>query len=42
MKRMLLVLAAAVFFLNAVVVPNVARADGPGTGGNCNGTYCKP
>jgi len=41
MKRMLLVLAAAVFFLNAVVIPNVARADGPGTT-NCNGTICKP
>jgi len=41
MKRMLLVLAAAVFFLNAVVVPSIARADGPG-GTNCNSYVCKP
>jgi hypothetical protein len=41
MKRMLLVLAAAVFFLNAAVIPNLARADGPMP--NCNpGQVCKP
>jgi hypothetical protein len=43
MKRMLLVLAA-VLFLNALAVPNVARADGPGTPPpNCNpNQICKP
>lgn len=40
MKRMLLVLAT-LLFLNSLVVPNIARADGPGNG-NCNGGICKP
>jgi hypothetical protein len=28
-------------FLNAIVIPTVARADGPG-GTSCGGTICKP
>jgi len=40
MKRMLLVLAT-LLFLNSVMVPNIARADGPGSG-NCTGLTCKP
>jgi hypothetical protein len=53
MKRMLLVLAAAVFFLNGVAIPNVVRADTPGGPPPCQpgqsppsccppGTLCKP
>ena len=42
MKRALMVLAAAVLFLNTLVIPTVARADGGGTGGGCGGTLCKP
>ena len=42
MKRMLLVLAAAVLFLNTLVVPTVVRADGGGTGTNCGAKLCKP
>jgi hypothetical protein len=42
MKRMLLVLAAAVLFLNTVVVPTVAHADGGAGGTSCNGKMCKP
>jgi hypothetical protein len=42
MKRVILALAAAVILLNTLVLPNVARADGPG-GTNCDGEhYCKP
>ncbi|HEY6770636.1 MAG TPA: hypothetical protein VI386_38320 [Candidatus Sulfotelmatobacter sp.] len=42
MKRTLLVLAAALMFLNTVVVPNVAHADGMG-GTSCGGNgSCKP
>ena len=41
MKRTLLVLAAAVLFLNTLVIPTVARADNPG-GTSCGGTVCKP
>jgi hypothetical protein len=41
MKRMLLVLAAAVLFLNTLVVPTVVHADGVG-GTNCGGKMCKP
>jgi hypothetical protein len=41
-KRMLLVLGAAVLFLNTLVVPTAVRADGgPGTT-NCGKTLCKP
>lgn len=42
MKRALLVLAAAVLFLNTLVIPTVARADGGGTGAGCGTTLCKP
>jgi len=43
MKRALLVLAAAALFLNALVIPTVAHADGGGTGGtDCGKTLCKP
>jgi hypothetical protein len=43
MKRMLLILAAAVLFVNSLVIPTVARADGGGTGGtNCGNVLCKP
>lgn len=38
MKRMLLVLAAALMFVNTVVVPTVAHADGLPS---CSGA-CKP
>jgi hypothetical protein len=41
-KRTLLVLAAAILFLNTLVIPTVARADGGGTGGTCGQTICKP
>jgi hypothetical protein len=43
-KRMLLVVAAAVLLLNTLVVPTLAHADG-GTGntGQCSGaSACKP
>ena len=42
MKRMLLVLGAAVLFLNTLVIPTVVRADGGTTGTNCDGKMCKP
>ncbi len=42
MKRTLLIVAAALMFLNTVVVPTVAHADGQ-AGANCSGqTACKP
>jgi hypothetical protein len=42
-KRVLLALGAAVLFLNTLVIPTVARADGGGSGGtNCGQTLCKP
>ena len=41
MKRTLLALAAAVLFLNTVVIPTIAHADTP-SGTSCNGTVCKP
>jgi hypothetical protein len=40
-KRVLLVLAAAVLFLNTLVVPTIAHADGVG-GTSCGGKMCKP
>jgi len=40
-KRVLLVLAAAVLFLNTIVVPTIAYAEGVG-GTSCGGTMCKP
>lgn len=44
MKRVLLVLGAAVLFLNTLVIPTVVRADGGGgSGTNCGGnSICKP
>lgn len=43
MKRALLVVAAALMFLNTVVVPTVAYADGGSGTTNCGGnTLCKP
>jgi hypothetical protein len=41
-KRMLLVLSAAVVFLSTLVVPTVVRADGGSTSTNCDGKMCKP
>jgi hypothetical protein len=43
-KRILLVVAAVLMFLNTLAVPTVARADGGSTGGNCDGSTdnCKP
>lgn len=40
MKRMLMVVAVALMFLNTLVVPTVAHADGMG-GNSCPGG-CKP
>lgn len=44
MKRMLLVLGAAVLFLNTFVIPTIARADGGVGTTSCgsNGGICKP
>lgn len=45
MKKVLLVIAAAVLFVNTLVTPTLVRADGNGGGsGTCgsNGTVCKP
>jgi hypothetical protein len=42
MKRILLVLAAAVLFLNTLVIPNAAFADGGAGGTSCGAKLCKP
>lgn len=44
MKKVLLVIAAAVLFVNTLVTPTLVRADGNGGSGTCgsNGTVCKP
>ena len=42
MRRVLLVVAAAVLFLNALVIPTVVRADGGATTTNCGKVLCKP
>lgn len=42
MKRALLFLAAAVLFLNTLVIPTPAHADGGGGGNSCGGVICKP
>lgn len=44
MKKMLLVLGAAVLFLNTFIIPTTVRADGSGgSGTNCGGNQiCKP
>jgi hypothetical protein len=42
-KRMLLVVAAALMFVNTLVVPTVAHADGGAGATNCGGnSMCKP
>lgn len=41
MKRMLLIAAAALMFVNTIVVPTFAHADGD-QGGTCGKTMCKP
>jgi hypothetical protein len=44
-KRALLVIAAALMFLNTLVIPTVAHADGGSSGGNCSGSSgatCRP
>ena len=43
MKRVLLVVGAAVLFLSTFVTPSVARFDGGNNGtGGCGNTLCKP
>ena len=42
MKRMLLVLAAAVLFVNTLVIPTAVMADGGVGGTSCGQTLCKP
>jgi hypothetical protein len=42
-KRILLVIAAALMLLNTLVIPAVVHADGGGAGTNCGGNMlCKP
>jgi len=42
-KKALLVVAAALLFLNTLVIPTVAHADGGPLGGTCSGSSaCKP
>jgi hypothetical protein len=40
-KRILLILGAAVLFVNAFAIPTIANADTPGST-SCGGTWCKP
>jgi len=40
-KRILLILGAAVLFVNTFLIPTIANADTPG-GTSCGGTLCKP
>jgi hypothetical protein len=43
MKRILLILGAAVLFASTLVIPTVVKADGGGSGGTgCGMTLCKP
>ena len=43
MKRMLLIVAAAVMILNTLVIPTVVHADGGAGGTSCGGnSVCKP
>lgn len=42
MKRVLLVLGAAVLFVNTLVIPTAVRADGGAGSTNCGKTLCKP
>jgi hypothetical protein len=42
-KRTLLVVAAALMFLNTLAIPTLAHADGGAGGTSCGGTsLCKP
>jgi len=41
-KRILLVLAAAVLFLNTIVIPTPAHADGGAGSTSCGKVLCKP
>jgi len=41
-KRMLLVLGAALLFIQTLALPTVVRADGGGNGTGCGSTACKP
>lgn len=41
-KHILLVLGAAVLFLNTLVIPTAAYADGGSTSTNCGKILCKP
>jgi len=42
MKRALLVLAAAILFVNTLVIPTSAKADGGVGTTNCGKVLCKP
>jgi hypothetical protein len=42
MKRILIVLGAAVLFINTLVIPTALRADGGGTTTGCGAKLCKP
>lgn len=42
MKRILLILGAAVLFVNTLVIPTAVKADGGPGGTNCGTTLCKP
>ena len=42
MKRLLIVLGAAILFVNTLVIPTAVRADGGAGGTNCGKTLCKP
>ncbi|HEY3974294.1 MAG TPA: hypothetical protein VGM18_14915 [Candidatus Sulfotelmatobacter sp.] len=42
MKRILLMLGAAVLLLNTLVIPTAVRADGGAGTTNCGNTLCKP
>jgi hypothetical protein len=41
-NRILLILAAAILFVNTLVIPTVVHADGTPTTTNCGNTLCKP
>ena len=42
MKRIILVVGAAVLFVSTLVVPKVVQADGGATSTSCGGHLCKP
>jgi hypothetical protein len=41
-KRMLIVVGAAVIFMSTLVIPTVVKADGGPGGTSCGQTLCKP